>query len=477
MIVLEARDRVGGRVLNARSRAAQGLRARRDVRGPHPGPHPRARQGEGVDTFPTYDTGDNVTSSRAALDLQRHRATGTAPPDPQILPDLATVVPRLDQMSTSVAGRRAVGGGEGRRVGRPDARELDQREHRRAALPRAGPSRHAPDLRRRPARALAALRPVLHRGVRQRAKPRHVRAQLQHPQRRAGVALHRRVAGHPAEDGRRAGQAGAAPQSPVRRIVQEGKGVRVESDRAIVRAKRVIVALPPALAGASTTSRSCRPRATSSCSACRRARCQGRGRVRAAVLARQGAHRHAVSTPAGSWHATFDDSPRGRVAGDRLRLRRAATRRAAYRACRCADGASACCGEFAEALGPEAAQRERLLRDRLARRALEPRRPGRRLRARRADRLRPAIREPRAGSTGRAPRRRRTGTATWTARCARASARRPRVLAELEPPPPARRPRGRSARGRASSSRSRARRCGRTRSSRGRRRARRRCRA
>ena len=38
-------------------------------------------------------------------------------------------------------------------------------------------------------------------------------------------------------------------RSPVRRIVQGRRGVRVESDRAIVSAQRVIVAIPPALAG------------------------------------------------------------------------------------------------------------------------------------------------------------------------------------------------------------------------------------
>lgn len=38
-------------------------------------------------------------------------------------------------------------------------------------------------------------------------------------------------------------------RSPVRRIVQDHRGVRVESDRAVVSAERVIVALPPALAG------------------------------------------------------------------------------------------------------------------------------------------------------------------------------------------------------------------------------------
>src|SRR3954451_16464800 len=56
-----------------------------------------------VETFPTYEEGDNVyiaEGSRSTYSDQS--ATGTAPPDPLILPDLTLVVTRLDQMSTEV---------------------------------------------------------------------------------------------------------------------------------------------------------------------------------------------------------------------------------------------------------------------------------------------------------------------------------------------------------------------------------------
>ena len=45
VVVLEARDRVGGRMLNARPRRRRHHRGRRRVHRPHPGPHRRAGQG------------------------------------------------------------------------------------------------------------------------------------------------------------------------------------------------------------------------------------------------------------------------------------------------------------------------------------------------------------------------------------------------------------------------------------------------
>src|SRR5213079_1637116 len=57
----------------------------------------------GVDTFDTYDTGDNVyVADGNRMTYSDTGPTGTAPPDPAILPDLALVVQNLDQMSTSV---------------------------------------------------------------------------------------------------------------------------------------------------------------------------------------------------------------------------------------------------------------------------------------------------------------------------------------------------------------------------------------
>src|SRR5439155_1525896 len=57
----------------------------------------------GVDTFDTYDTGDNVYVRDGNRQTYSDTGpTGTAPPDGPMLADLATVVTRLDDMSTHV---------------------------------------------------------------------------------------------------------------------------------------------------------------------------------------------------------------------------------------------------------------------------------------------------------------------------------------------------------------------------------------
>jgi monoamine oxidase len=60
--------------------------------------------------------------------------------------------------------------------------------------------------------------------------------------------------------------------APVRRIVQSGGGVQVVSDKVTVNAKKVIVAVPPTLAGRIDYTPDLPTSATRSCSACRRAR-------------------------------------------------------------------------------------------------------------------------------------------------------------------------------------------------------------
>ena len=62
------------------------------------------------------------------------------------------------------------------------------------------PPRHPADLRRRAARAVAAVHAVLHRLFGRRAAPGHVRAQLRHARRRPAVAVRRRLADDCAAD-------------------------------------------------------------------------------------------------------------------------------------------------------------------------------------------------------------------------------------------------------------------------------------
>jgi monoamine oxidase len=104
VIVLEARDRVGGRVLNH----TLGSGDYTELGGMFTGPTQDRIQAlaaeVGVGTFPTYNTGNNVFyGPRGRLEYPNNTPFGTAPPDPVVAPDIALAVTQLDQMATSVS--------------------------------------------------------------------------------------------------------------------------------------------------------------------------------------------------------------------------------------------------------------------------------------------------------------------------------------------------------------------------------------
>src|SRR5436309_10024411 len=103
VLVLEARTRVGGRVLNH----PLDLTRYTELGGMFTGPtqdHIQAlAQAMGVDTFPTYNTGNNVFyGPRGREEYANNTPLGTAPVDPVVDPDIILAVAQLDQMSTSV---------------------------------------------------------------------------------------------------------------------------------------------------------------------------------------------------------------------------------------------------------------------------------------------------------------------------------------------------------------------------------------
>ena len=106
----------------------------------------------GVGTFNTYDTGDNVYLNQGVrLTYPSNGPTGTAPPDPLILAELTAVVALLDEMSTQVPVDAPWTAAKRRRVGRPDARDLDQGAQRDRALPPPRARGHPSRVRRRAA--------------------------------------------------------------------------------------------------------------------------------------------------------------------------------------------------------------------------------------------------------------------------------------------------------------------------------------
>jgi monoamine oxidase len=98
VVVLEARDRVGGRTLNHDLGGGDVTEAGGQYVGPTQN-HALALAKElGIATYPGYAAGQSVYIA----DGSAQRYSGDIPPDVQALPDLAQMILRLDQMATKV---------------------------------------------------------------------------------------------------------------------------------------------------------------------------------------------------------------------------------------------------------------------------------------------------------------------------------------------------------------------------------------
>ena len=127
VIVLEARDRVGGRVLNHDLGGGKVSERGGTFVGPTQDHLLALAKQLGIGTFPTYDNGNDLYIDGSTRPTYSDTgATGTAPPDPTLLPELALVVANLDQIATTRPGAGAVEDARGRGLRRPDARDLHQ---------------------------------------------------------------------------------------------------------------------------------------------------------------------------------------------------------------------------------------------------------------------------------------------------------------------------------------------------------------
>ena len=249
VIVLEARDRVGGRIWNHDLGHGHVSERGGTFVGPTQGHVLKLARELRVDRFDVYDTGRSIyVNGGERLTYSDRGPFGAAPPDPAIAGEVARILEGIDQLSTTVpvhAPWRA-----------PDALGLDS-QTLQTYFEQHGASE--PFLRL----ARAALRGIFG------AEPRELSllftlfytaasGDARHPgsfQRnfdtRGGAQAQRLVGGSQLLAIRLAEQLAGrvALDTPVRRISQHDTGVTVASDRLTVHAKRAIVAIAPALAG------------------------------------------------------------------------------------------------------------------------------------------------------------------------------------------------------------------------------------
>jgi monoamine oxidase len=249
VMVLEARDRVGGRVLNL----DLGNGAVTERGGTFVGPthdHVLAlAKALGIGLFDTYDTGDNVyLSDGRRSTFSDSSPSGSAPLDPVILPDLATVVTQLDQMSTEVPVDAPWAAAKASQY---DAQTLQSWLEQNSVTPqfRRLATTACEPIFGSESRELSLLYVLFY--IASSGNETNPGTFERNFNTRQGAQQWRFQGGSQLIPLKIASDLGRSVvlSSPVRRIVQSGGDVQVISDKVTVNAKKVIVAIPPTLAG------------------------------------------------------------------------------------------------------------------------------------------------------------------------------------------------------------------------------------
>jgi monoamine oxidase len=250
VIVLEARHRIGGRALNAPIPGGEITERGATFIGPTQDHILKLARELGVGTFPTYNTGDNVFVRDGSRSTYSDTGpTGTAPPDPVILPDLALVVAQLDQMSTEVPVDAPWKAPQARSW---DAQTLESWINSHSLTPqfrRLVPAATRPIFGAEP-RELSLLFTLFYIAA---SGNESTTGTFERNFNTRGGAQEARFAGGAQlvafRAAQRLGKKRIMLKRPVKRIIQRRNGVLIVAKRLRVRAKRVIVATPPTLAG------------------------------------------------------------------------------------------------------------------------------------------------------------------------------------------------------------------------------------
>ena len=249
-LVLEARDRVGGRVLS--HTLPDGSPS--ELGGMFTGPtqdHIQALAGElGVGLYPTYNTGNNVFvgGDGRREEFPSDSPLGTAPADPLVAPDIVLAVTQLDEMATQVDVDAPWSSAHAEEW---DRQTLDTwlRQHT-SGNPEfmAVASAATEAIFGCEPGELSLLFTVFYLAA---SGNEDNQGTFERNFNTAGGAQERRFAGgtHLIPQ-RMAAELGSRVllNAPVRRIAQSASGVTVQSDAGVMNAARAIVAMPPTLA-------------------------------------------------------------------------------------------------------------------------------------------------------------------------------------------------------------------------------------
>jgi monoamine oxidase len=252
VVVLEARNRVGGRAHNHHLGHGKVSEAGATFVGPTQGHILSLAKRFGVGKFLTYDEGDNVYyRDGMRLTYSDKSATGIVPPDPTIDADAAAVVVQLDNLSTKVP---VDSPWDASRAAEWDGQTLESWAQTHSSYSTNESFRRLVGVATRPifgaeAREISFLFTLFY--IAASGDETHPGTFERNFSTRNGAQMWRFHGGTQLITQRMARRLGdrVVLRAPAKRIVQRHHHVTVHTPRLDVRAKRVIVAVPPTLAG------------------------------------------------------------------------------------------------------------------------------------------------------------------------------------------------------------------------------------
>jgi len=247
VIVLEARERVGGRTWNRPIAGGSYIDAGAEFVGPTQDRIKALAQAVGVQTFPTYNSGNNVYWKDGKRETYAASGpTGVAPPDPTLLPDILQIVQRLNTMAQQVDVKAPWNAAEALEWDSQTfytwlkANEVNPEFMRLAATATDAIFGQEP-------RDLSLLYVLFYLAA--SGDETHPGTFERNFQTAEGAQEERFIGGSQQISLKVAAELGSnvVLNAHVRQITQNAKGVKVQLDKGLLSAKQVIVAVPPAL--------------------------------------------------------------------------------------------------------------------------------------------------------------------------------------------------------------------------------------